>query len=166
MIQNNGTIGFSKLVILGFIAGFLATIMFHQMALWVLWQTGVAPFRPYVFAAVPPFGLPAVISLAIWGGLWGVLFALIQHRFPSGRYWETAFLFGAVFPSLVALLIVLPLKGKPVGGGWHWPLLITAFLINGVWGIGTGGILKLAIAGRRHTAPETGECVAGATCHH
>lgn len=30
-----------------------------------------------------------------------------------------------------------------MGGGWHPPLLLTAFLINGVWGIGTGLILKL-----------------------
>ena len=166
MIQNNSTISFSKLVILGFIAGFLATITFHQMALWVLWKAGVAPFRPYVFTAVPPFGIPAVISLAIWGGFWGVLFALVQQRFSSDRYWGTAFIFGAVFPSLVALLIVLPLKGKPIGGGWHWPLLVTAFLINGVWGIGTGGFLNLALAGRRHTEPETDECIAGATCQH
>lgn len=165
MIQNDRPIEFPKLAILGFVAGFLATITFHQMALWVLWQAGVAPFSPYVFTAIPPFGLPAVISLAIWGGVWGVLFALIQHRFSRHRYWATAFVFGAVFPSLVALLIVLPLKGKPLGGGWHWPLLITAFLINGVWGIGTAGIFGLATARHRHATAGEDECVAGAPCH-
>ena len=57
-------------------------------------------------------------------------------------YWITAFVFGAVFPTLVALLLVLPLKGQPIGGGWRAPLLLTAPLINGAWGIGTGVILN------------------------
>jgi hypothetical protein len=41
----------------------------------------------------------------------------------------------------------LPLKGKPVGGGWHASLLTTAFLINGAWGTGTGMIVKI-LSGR------------------
>lgn len=127
-----------------FIAGFLATLVFHQLALWVLWHAGVAPFAPFPMGATKPFGIPAVISLAFWGGVWGIPFALATHRFPPrGGYWIAAFLFGAVLPSLVALLIVLPLKGRPMGGGWGASLLLTAFLINGAWGIGTGVFLKL-----------------------
>jgi len=30
-----------------------------------------------------------------------------------------------------------------MGGGWHLPLLITAFLINGAWGVGTGLLVRL-----------------------
>ena len=29
-----------------------------------------------------------------------------------------------------------------MGGGWHLPLLVMAFLVNGAWGVGTGLILK------------------------
>jgi hypothetical protein len=131
-------------ILFGFTAGFLATLIFHQMSVWVLWIVGVAPFAPFSMAVTKPFGLPAVISLAVWGGIWGILFALIDRRFPAGGgYWAVAFLFGAVFPSLVALLVVLPLKGRPLGGGWHAPLLLTAFLINGAWGAGTGLILRV-----------------------
>ena len=36
---------------------------------------------------------------------------------PSGAYWVAAFLFGAILPSLVALMVVLPLKGRPMCGG-------------------------------------------------
>jgi hypothetical protein len=39
--------------------------------------------------------------------------------------------------------MVLPLKGRPLGGGWHPPLLVTAFLINGAWGVGTGLMLRV-----------------------
>jgi hypothetical protein len=137
------SIGISKKVLYGFIAGFLSTLVFHQLTLEVLWIVGIAPFGPYSLAATSPFGISAVFSLAFWGGVWGILFAQLVGIFPRrGGYWVVAFLFGAILPSLVALLIVLPLKGKPMGGGWHAPLLITAFLINGAWGIGTALFLK------------------------
>lgn len=129
-------------MLLGFVAGFFATLIFHQLTLAVLWEIGLAPARPFSTIPTHPFGVPAVISLAFWGGVWGILFALLEHTLPRRGYWLAVFLFGAVFPSLVALLVVLPLKGHPAGGGWHAPLLVTAFLINGAWGIGTGLILK------------------------
>lgn len=129
--------------LLGFIAGFLATLTFHQLTLAVLWRLGVAPFAPFSMAATPPFGVPAVLSLSFWGGVWGMLLASIDGWFPRcGGYWVAAFLFGAVCPSVVALLVVLPLKGQPLGGGWHVSLLVTAFMINGAWGAGTGLILS------------------------
>jgi hypothetical protein len=134
----------SAQLLFGFVAGFLATLIFHQLALALLWNIGVSPSAPFPMAPTQPVGVPAVFSLAFWGGVWGILFALVHGRFPpGGAYWVAAFLFGAILPSLVVLMIVLPLKGRPMGGGWHPPLLLTAFLINGVWGIGTGLILKL-----------------------
>ena len=127
----------------GFLAGFLATLIFHQLALAVLWGAGMAPLGPFSMAPTRPFGVPAVLSLAFWGGVWGVLFAFIDGLFPRGiGYWAAALLFGAVLPSLVALLVVLPLKGQHLAGGWPVPLLETAFLVNGAWGIGTGLILQ------------------------
>jgi hypothetical protein len=150
----------------GFLAGFLATLIFHQIALWVLWEMHIAPFAPYNMTATQPWGIPAVISLALWGGAWGVLFAFVQGQFSRSSYWVSAFFFGAIFPSLVALLIVLPLKGLPVGGGWHWQLLLTAFLINGVWGVGTGlllrGLFQIPMSTEHHRhAPQ---CSPGTTC--
>ena len=128
----------------GFLAGFLATLIFHQAAVTLLWLIGVARFAPFAMGATWPFGVPAVLSLAFWGGVWGILFAMIDGRFPArAGYWLTAFLFGGIFPSLVALLVVYPLKGRPMGGGWQAAILLTAFLINGVWGVGTGLFLKL-----------------------
>lgn len=144
MATRNTAPGMTTRLLHGFIAGFLATLIFHQLTLSLLWAAGIAPFAPFAMAATKPFGVPVVFSLSFWGGIWGILYALIDHRFPARlAYWLTAFIFGAIFPSMVALLIVLPLKGKPLGGGWHAPLLITALLINGAWGVGTGIILKL-----------------------
>ena len=134
-----------------FIAGFFATLIFHQFALELLWRAGVAPFAPFSMAATHPFGVPAVFSLACWGGVWGIVFGLVDNRFPTnGGYWAGAFLFDAIFPTLVALFVVLPLKGGPIGDGWHAPLWLTALLINGAWGVGTGLILK-GLPPRFHT---------------
>ena len=127
----------------GFIAGFLATLVFHQLTLVLLRAVSLAPLVPFSMQPTSPFGVPAVFSLAFWGGVWGIIYVFVHRRFPDGGgYWVSAFLFGAVFPSLVALMVILPLKGKPMGGGWQPALLITAFLINGAWGIGTGLFLK------------------------
>lgn len=130
-------------IVAGFLAGFLATLIFHQLVLTVLWALNFAPFPPFNMHPTSPFGVPVVFSLAFWGGIWGIIYAYVHLRFPTGGgYWLLAFLFGAIFPTLVALLVVLPLKGRPMGGGWHMPLLVTAILINGAWGIGTGFFFK------------------------
>jgi hypothetical protein len=71
-------------ILFGFIAGFLATLIFHQVVVALLWWAGVAPFGPFSMAATQPFGVPAVISLAFWGGVWGILFGLIDNGFPPG----------------------------------------------------------------------------------
>lgn len=131
-------------LLFGFIAGFLATLVFHQAAVYGLWHIHIAPFGAFNMHPTKPFGVPAVLSLAFWGGVWGILFALIHGAFPAGKgYWRTSFLFGAIAPSLVALMVVMPIKGMPMGGGWHPPLLLTAFLVNGAWGIGTAVFLRL-----------------------
>ena len=129
---------------MGFTAGFLATLLFHQIAVALLWKIGMAPGPPFQMAPRPPFDIPSVFSLALWGGAWGVLFAVLDRYFPENAgYWPTAFVAGAIFPSLVALLIVIPLKGGAVGAGWNPKIWLYAFMVNGAWGIGTGLILQL-----------------------
>lgn len=143
MIHTGGTVEAPLRLLLGFVAGFLATLIFHQITLSILWAIGIAPFAPYPMGATQPFGVPSVISLAFWGGIWGIVFALIDRRFPGGSsYWVAAFVFGAVLPTLVAIVVVLPLKGGSLGGGSPL-LLLTALLVNGAWGVGTGVFLRV-----------------------
>lgn len=137
-------------LIFGFIAGFLSTLVFHQFSLAFLYYVGIAPFGPFSMSATSPFGVPAVISLSFWGGMWGIIYAMLDRRFPGDLgYWIIAFLFGAILPSLVALFIVFPLKGLPLAGGWKASVLVTVLLINGVWGVGTGILLKI-LSGLQH----------------
>lgn len=132
----------SELVALGFVAGFLAVPLFHQPMLALLHTIGMAPRAPYSFAPVPPFGVPLVVSQSFWGGVWGIIFALVAPRFPRGpAYWPTAVLFGAFALSLVAWFIVAPLKGLPVAGGGQPAAIAIGLLVNGAWGGGTAALL-------------------------
>jgi hypothetical protein len=130
-------------VLLGFVAGFFATLVFHQLMLALLWGSGIAPVAPFTMAPTHPFRVPSVISLSFWGGIWGIVFAFADHLFPQRKaYWVAAILFGAILPSLVALFMVFPLKGLPTAGGWRPGLFVIAFLVNGAWGLGTGIFLR------------------------
>ncbi|HMK65144.1 MAG TPA: hypothetical protein VK564_05070, partial [Thermodesulfobacteriota bacterium] len=77
----------------GFIAGFLSTFIFHQLLLAFLWAQGFTPYRPFNMAATHPFGVPAVFSLAFWGGLWGIPLVWFEGQIPRRSYWLLIFLF-------------------------------------------------------------------------
>lgn len=140
-------------IVNGFIAGFVAVLVFHQTALLLLRLAGMTPAVPWSMSPVPPFGVPAVLSLAFWGGLWGILLAWLLPGFRSAAgYWGAALIFGAVPLSLVAWFIVLPLKGFPAGNGFALPGVITGLTVNGAWGIGAALFLRL-FSGARPRSP-------------
>ncbi len=141
---------------LGFIGGFLSTLVFHQLMLLFLASIGFVQANVYVMNPVPPFGVPQVISLAFWGGLWGIVFALVEGSFPTGAgYWVAAFVFGAVAPTLVAWFVVASLKGLPLAAGWRPNRMLTGIIVNGAWGVGTGLFLAATRARRRATVGRT-----------
>lgn len=129
--------------VLSFVAGFVSTLVFHQGALHLLYLAGVFPRAAWNMAPVAPFGVPSVLSLAFWGGVWGpVLWALIR-RHRGGQRWFRGMLWGALLPSLVALFVVMPLKGMAVAGGFDPRLIMGALLLNGVWGLGVVALMRL-----------------------
>ncbi|HYU11314.1 MAG TPA: hypothetical protein VEK82_01985 [Stellaceae bacterium] len=130
-------------LLLGFVAAFLATLTFHQIGIWVLHAVGLTGATPWVTTPIPPLGVPSVLSLAFWGGLWGIVFVLIERwlaRCPGG-YWVGAVVFGAIVPTLVFWFVVLPLRGAPVGGGFRWPGVLVGPIVDGLWGLGTAVFL-------------------------
>jgi hypothetical protein len=127
---------------LAFVAGFLAVPFFHQPMLALLHGLGVAPVAPYAMRPLPPFGVPQILSQSFWGGVWGIVFALVAPRFPRGAgYWVAATLFGALALSLVAWFAVAPIKGLPLAGGGRPGAIATGLLVNGAWGLGTALLL-------------------------
>lgn len=136
--------------LLGFAAGFVAVLVFHQGMLTLLHAIHFVSVKPFPLAPTPPFGVPKIWSLAFWGGIWGLVYVLSERSFPRHlfAYLIVAIVFGAIGPSLVAWFVVLPINGLPMGGGFHPVGVITALSINGAWGLGTA-IFLLATAGRR-----------------
>jgi len=144
-MAGNGTLRYLG----GFAAGFVATLVFHQGILALL--TGIHYIDATTFPRQPtaPFGVPAIWSLAFWGGVWGLIFVAAEAWFPRGPgYWLVAILFGAIFPSLVAWFVVFPLKGMPMAGGFRASALVTGLAVNGAWGLGTGLFLRAFCGGR------------------
>jgi hypothetical protein len=134
----------------GFAAGFLATLLFHQVAVVLLQQLGVTERAAFSLRSTWPFGLPSVVSLAFWGGLWGIAFAAtMMARIPprGAAYWVTGLLFGAIAPTVVNWLVVAPMRGLPAGYGWHPSDMLTSILANSAWGLGTAALLRPARRG-------------------
>jgi hypothetical protein len=130
-------------VVAGFVAGFVAVLLFHQGMATILNAVHFGTIREFPIGPTHPPGVPKIWSLAFWGGIWGIVFALIFFRFREGAgYWIGALVFGAIAPSLVAWLVVAPLHGQPAGHGWHAVGVITGLLVNGAWGLGTAWILS------------------------
>lgn len=134
---------------LGFVAAVLATLTFHQ-AMWAaLYGIGLMPRAPFPMDPTGPWGVPKIASLCFWGGLWGALFGVLMPRLRA-PFWLCGLALGVV-AALVGLLVVLPLKGLPVGYGFAWQPWVISLLINGFWGLGVGLIapLLMPVAARR-----------------
>ena len=125
-----------------FLAGFAATLLFHQPVLWVLFKAGIAGRAPYSFAPTKPFGMPSVISLAFWGGVWGILLGMFLSTRKKG-WFTRAFIFGALLPTAVAMFVVMPLKGLPVAGGFDPQLIVGGIILNALWALGIALIYRL-----------------------
>ena len=101
---------------LGFVAAAIAVLTFHQGMVAALYEIGWAPFAPFRTTPVPPFGVPVIVSLCFWGGLYGAVFGLLMPRF-TWPLWLCGLILG-VIAALVGMFIVAPIKGNPIAGGW------------------------------------------------
>ncbi|AXS81965.1 MULTISPECIES: hypothetical protein [Marinobacter] len=125
-----------------FVSGFLATLVFHQGLLTLFWLGNVVPKAPFNLSPVPPLGVPAVVSLAFFGGLWGMVLWLILGRLAGVRFWLGHVIVGAIGPTAVAMLVVFPLKGLDVSAQ-TW---VGGLLLNGFWGLGVAVFMRLMAA--------------------
>jgi hypothetical protein len=127
---------------LGFLAAVISVLTFHQ-GMWALLHLfGLMP-PPYPMRGVPPFGVPLIIDLCFWGGVWGAAFGLALPSL-SGSYPMRARGIGlGIAAALVGLFIVPLIKGLPVAGGWAAIAFVRSLLINGFWGFGVGLLLPL-----------------------
>lgn len=140
----------ARWITIGFIAGAIAVLIFHQGAVALLGSFGMTERVPYTMQGTQPFGVPQLWSLTFWGGVWGVLFAALLARLDGWRLVISSLMLGAVLPTIVAWFLVAPLKGQPVAAGFVPMGMAFGVIVNAAWGLGTG--IGLALFGRRRTA--------------
>jgi len=148
-----------KVILLGFLVGALSVFVFHQGLVYVLHHqfaliqslTGAPDaFRPagagFSIRPVPPLGLPQVVSMAFWGGVWGIFLAgLIRWaRMPDLL---TGFLVG-VLATVVGFTVVASLRGAPMWAGGNTITWARVILLNGAWGWGTAFLMRPFSLGR------------------
>jgi len=138
--------GLWRWIVVGFISGAAAVLVFHQGAFALLHALDVTARTPYSTQATSPLGIPQIWSITFWGGVWGVLLAATLARVEGVRLVLGALVFGAILPTLVAWFVVAPLKGQPMAGGFAPMAMAVGLIVNGAWGLGTG--IGLALFGR------------------
>jgi len=130
-----------------FVAGFLAVLVFHQGLVWAFDFYGIIDASPWNMAPVPPFGIPKVVSAALFGGLWGIVLWLLIRRALAAGYYVGAIILGAIFPSLVALTLVTWLKnGQDTAAmidAWSMHRVGVALAVNGAWGLGLAVFMRV-----------------------
>lgn len=125
-----------------FVAGFLSTLVLHQGFYTLFWLGGAVPNPPFDLTATAPLGVPSVISLAFWGGVWGLPVWWFIRDAIASNYWWRAIGLGAVGPSAVALFIVFPVKGMGFAAGWDPAVIMGALILNGAWGLGVAAFMR------------------------
>jgi len=138
-----------KLVVIGFIAGAIGVLVFHQGVILVMYLLGLLPAAPYSMRATMPFGVPQVLSSAFWGGLWGIVLVWLMTTVRAADRLWAALLFGGVLPTLVGILVVTPLKGGDPVARLQFAMLLRGFIINGAWGFGAALAYRIAQRLRR-----------------
>jgi hypothetical protein len=132
-------------LVLGALCGAVSVLVFHQGALAVLRLAGLTTRAPFSMQPTAPLGVPQVLSLAFWGGIWGLVLVTTDRRLPrGGSSVLVGALFGALAPTLVSWFVVALFKDQPLAAGGDPRAMLTGVLVNAAWGAGTALLLYLA----------------------
>ncbi len=131
---------------LGFLAGFLAHLVFQGGFGAVLYAANLVPALPWSLMPVPPLGVPRSLSLGFWAGLWGLAYALLERRLTAlHAWWSGGLVFGLALPLVAYWFVVLPLKGAGIGGGFHLARVPIEVGFHAVFGLGTAIIFRAGL---------------------
>jgi hypothetical protein len=137
-----------KIWLIGCIAGVCAMMAFHQGFLHLLHHHGekvpnltdALGYFPmaFNFRQIPPLELPLLAVLAIWGGFWGIIIAVLVRVSHVGHFdLAMGLLFGGIAITAAETTALPSLIGLPILNSHNEPALIRAAIMNGTFGFGT-----------------------------
>lgn len=130
-----------RIIPVGFVAGVLGVLVFHQGMVALLHLLGAVPNPPFQLRPVPPLGVPQLVSACFWGGLWGIVTAAIVAARPGWPPILVGLAVGAVACVLVGFTVVAGMRGQPMMGAMDPSRWWRSVVINGSFGLGVGVIL-------------------------
>ncbi len=128
-------------VALGFIAGAISVVIFHQGMILILGLLGAAGGSPWSMAP-NAWGVPALINNMFWGGIWGIVFAYASPFLPAMPVWTRGLILGVAGNWFIGNQIVVPLIRRAFGqnaalfGFVNNPRFWVGVLIGGAFGLG------------------------------
>jgi hypothetical protein len=134
-----------KAIVLGFIAGAIATVTVHEFvswlfsnpSLWTGWDRTSWSEQPVEWAMLG-MTVPAIVNAMFWGGIWGSIFGLILGAQPEGPMTFRGAAMGIVGPAIIGLFILVPLlKGAPPFFDGDASRIIPALIILACYGAST-----------------------------
>ena len=134
-----------KAIVLGFIAGAIATVTVHEFvswlfsnpAVWTGWDRVPWSQEPVEWAAVG-IAVPKIANAMFWGGLWGAIFGLILGAHPMGSMTFRGAAMGIVGPAVLGLFLIVPmLKGEPPFFANDVSKIVPALVILACYGAAT-----------------------------
>ena len=149
----SGTLGRSAL---GLIAGAISVVAVHQIIIYILGTYGMSrsvpwDLRPLGYGVVPQ--IPILANNMFWGGMWGVVFALIFGWLPGGASWLKGLIFSVLvvifsnwifLPMIRQYIFSYPPQALFAGFNGSNPMvLLPAFLVLTGFGLGLGIIYGL-----------------------
>jgi hypothetical protein len=141
---------------LGLIAGAVSVAAAHQTIVFILGKYGMTRsvpwnLQPLGYGLVPQ--IPVLANNMFWGGMWGVVFALIYGWLPGGASWLKGLIFGflvVIFSNWVFLPMIrqyiFGFPSQPLFAGFNGSnpmVLLPGFLILTGFGLGLGIIYGL-----------------------
>jgi hypothetical protein len=132
-------------LVLGFFAGAFSHVIFQNLVIAILYPAKLFPAPPWNWASVPPFGVPQTLNLAFWAGLWGVAYALLEPWLTGRLGWLAGGLVYGLAPLLGFWLIVLPIKGAGIGGGFDPAAVPVHIALHAAYGVGVAILFRLGL---------------------
>lgn len=139
----------------GFVAGALSVITVMAAAWWLTRAAGYIPANANPLWSwtppVAPFGVPRVLNLMFWGGVWGLVLALLFRGLSGAGYWLAWIIAGVIAVAGTAIFIVPMIKGEAIRALTTESLLRSGFL-NGMFGFGAA-LWNMILGGMRRDEP-------------